>query len=55
MIIRGEITQEKLQHIYNTIQRIIKDENCYYTEKQIEEIKRNKSNVIWEMGDKNDI
>lgn len=50
MVIRGEITKEKIQHIYTTIQRIIQDKDCYYTEEQIEEIKKDKNNIIWEIG-----
>lgn len=48
MVIRGEITQDKLQHIYNTIRKIIQDEDCYYTKEQIENIKKDKNNIIWE-------
>lgn len=48
MVIRGEITQEKLQHIYNTIRKIIQDEDCYYTKEQIENLKKDKNNIIWE-------
>ena len=46
MIIRGEITRDKLQHIYNTIQEVIKDQQCYYTKEEIEKLKLDKTNVF---------
>ena len=51
MVIRGEITREKLQHIYKTIQRIIHDEDCYYTKEQIEELKKDSNNIFIEGGE----
>lgn len=46
MIIRGEITRDKLQHIYNTIQEVIQNQQCYYTKEEIEKLKQNKTNVF---------
>ena len=40
MIKRGKITEEKLAHIYSTIQKIIKNQQCYYTNEEIEDLKR---------------
>lgn len=46
MIKRGKITEEKLAHIYSTIQKIIKNQQCYYTNEEIEDLKKNKENVF---------
>lgn len=46
MIIRGEITRDKLQHIYNTIQEVIKDQQCYYTIEEFEKLKEDKENIF---------
>lgn len=46
MIIRGEVTRDKLQHIYNTIQEVIQNQQCYYTKEEIEKLKQNKTNVF---------
>ena len=50
MIIRGQVTREKLQHIYKTIQNIIHDNDCYYTKEEIENLKKNKKNIFYEGG-----
>lgn len=49
MVIRGEATKEKLDHIYKTIQKYIKEESCYYTEEEIEKLKEDKSNVFYQL------
>lgn len=47
MIIREEIiTEERLKHIYNTIQGIIKNQQCYYSQEEIEKLKKDKNNVF---------
>ena len=46
MIIRGEITSEKLELIYNTIGQVIKNEKCYYTEEEIEKLKKDDKNIF---------
>ena len=46
MKIRGEVTRDKLQHIYNTIQEVIQNQQCYYTKEEIEKLKQNKTNVF---------
>lgn len=52
MVIRGQVTEEKLQHIYNTIRSIIKDHHCYYTEEEINKLKTDKTNVFIERSKK---
>lgn len=44
MIIRQEPTQEILEHIYKTIQKNITNQQCYYTEEEIEKLKLNNNN-----------
>ena len=46
MIIRGEITKGKLEIIYKTIQDIIPEEHCYYTEEDIKEMRKDKNNIF---------
>lgn len=49
MVIRGETTKEKLDHIYKTIQKYIREEECYYTEEEIKELKKDKNNIFYKM------
>lgn len=51
MIIRGKPTESKLRHIYNTIHKIIDNQECYYTEKEIENLKKDKNNIFIKKGD----
>ena len=46
MVLRGEITKEKLTNIYDTINRIIKNKNCYYAEDEVENIKKDEKNIF---------
>lgn len=48
MVIRGKPTVSKLEHIYNTIQKLIDNKECYYTETEIENLKRDKKNIFLE-------
>lgn len=52
MVIRGQATEEKLQHIYNTIRNIIQEQHCYYTEEEINKLKADKKNVFIERSKK---
>lgn len=49
MIIRGKTTKETLEHIYKTIHKHIKEEHCYYTEKDIQELKKDKKNIFYKI------
>lgn len=44
MVIRGTPNASKLKHIYNTIQRLIDNQECYYTKEEIKRLKENKEN-----------
>jgi hypothetical protein len=46
MVLRGEITTEKLTNIYDTINRIIKNKNCYYEDAEIENIKKDEKIIL---------
>lgn len=51
MIIRGEITKTKLLNIYDTCNRLFKQQkNCFYTEAEIKKKKLENKNVF--LGDK---
>lgn len=50
MVIRGTPNASKLKHIYNTIQRLIDNKECYYTEKQIMNLKKDERNIFIERG-----
>ena len=46
MVLRGQVTTEKLTNIYDTINRIVKNKNCYYEEQEIENKKMNAENIF---------
>ena len=48
MVIRGKTNANKLKHIYNTIQRLIDNQECYYTEEEIENLKKDEKNIFLE-------
>lgn len=50
MIVRKTPSKEVLEQIYNTIQRIIDNQECYYTPEQIEKLKKDKKNIFLERG-----
>lgn len=46
MVVRGNLTIEKLSYIYDTINRIVDDEFCYYSEEELEGLKGNEKNIF---------
>lgn len=48
MVIRGTPNASKLKHIYNTIQRLIDNQKCYYTKEEIEKLKKDEKNIFLE-------
>lgn len=46
MIIRKKPSYAVMTNLYDTIRELIKDDKCYYTSKELEKIKSNKSNVF---------
>lgn len=50
MVIRDKPTQETLEQLYITIHNLINNQECYYTQEQIEKLKKNKKNIFLERG-----
>lgn len=50
MVYRSTPTKETLKNIYNTIYKIINNQDCYYTPEEIEKLKKDKSNIFLERG-----
>ena len=48
MVIRVTPNANKLKHIYNTIQRLIDNQECYYTPEEIENLKKDEKNIFLE-------
>lgn len=46
MIVRGNINIEKLNFLYDTINRIVEDDFCYYSDEEIEKLKENEKNIF---------
>jgi hypothetical protein len=46
MVIRGNLTIEKLNYIYDTINRIVENEFCYYSDEEVEELKENDKSIF---------
>ena len=46
MVLRGKVTTEKLKNIYDTINRIIENQNCYYRDEEIQNIKKDNKNIF---------
>ena len=53
MVVRSQITKQKLDNIYNTIHNVIKNKECYYTTEEIEQLKRDSKNIFFKGGGKN--
>lgn len=43
--VKKPITKEKLQQIYDTCNKIFKDEKYFYSKEQVKNLKRDKNNV----------
>ena len=48
MVVRGELTKEKLENIYLTIRNIVKKKSCYYTQEEIDKLKKDSNNIFFE-------
>ena len=53
MVIRGQITVQKLENVYNTIRNIVRDKSCYYTQEEIDKLKQDSKNIFLKGGGKN--
>jgi len=50
MVIRGQITQQKLENIYNTVRSTIKNKDCYYTQEEVDKLKSDSQNIFFKGG-----
>ena len=48
MVVRGNVTYEKLENIYNVVNAIIKKPECYYSEEEVMKLKTNDKNIFIE-------
>jgi hypothetical protein len=46
MVVRGNLTIEKLNYIYDTINRIVNNDFCYYSDEELERLKENEKNIF---------
>lgn len=46
MIVRGNYDINKLNYMYDTINRIVENDFCYYSDKDIEELKKDEKNIF---------
>lgn len=46
MIVRGEMNINNLKIMYDTINHMIKKEDCYYEKEEFEKIKENKEKIL---------
>ncbi len=46
MVVRGNLTIEKLSYIYDTINRIVDNDFCYYSDKEVEELKEDEKVIF---------
>lgn len=53
MVIRGQITEKKLEHIYDVVRGTIKNKSCYYTQEEIEKLKEDSKNIFFKGGGNN--
>jgi hypothetical protein len=46
MVIRGNLTIEKLYYIYDTINRIVENDFCYYSDEETEKLREDEKNIF---------
>jgi hypothetical protein len=46
VVIRGKLNIDKLNYMYDTINRIVENDFCYYSDKDIEELKKDENNIF---------
>lgn len=46
MVVRGNLTIDKLNYIYDTINRIVENDFCYYSDEELEILKENRKNIF---------
>lgn len=53
MVVRGKVTKQKLENIYNVIRNTVKNKDCYYTQEEINKLKEDSQNIFFEGGGNN--
>lgn len=53
MIIRQDVTFEKLKDIYEAMRRHIKDSDCFLSHDELQELKKNPKNIFIKRGNEN--
>lgn len=46
MVVRGNLNIDKLNYMYDTINRIVLNQNCYYDKQELEELKKDEKNIF---------
>lgn len=46
MVVRGKLTIDKLSYIYDTVNRIVEKDFCYYSDREIERLKKDEKNIF---------
>ena len=46
MVIRGEATANNIEHLFDVCNRIFKDDNCFYTNEELEQERTNEKNIF---------
>ena len=53
MVIRSEIKANTLEQIYDICNRLFKDKDCFYTNEELEQERRNENNIFLTRGTDN--
>jgi hypothetical protein len=46
VVVRGNLNIDKLNYIYDTINRIVDKDFCYYSDKEVEKLKEDEKNIF---------
>lgn len=46
MVIRSEAKANTIENLFDVCNRIFKDDDCFYTNEELEQKKRNKNNIF---------
>ena len=46
MVIRGELKANTLKNVYDICNKLFKNDDCFYTEEEVEQEKTNEKNVF---------
>jgi hypothetical protein len=46
VVVRGNLNIDKLNYIYDTINRIVENNLCYYSDEEVEKLKEDEKNIF---------